>query len=401
MTRSTRHTQADGSSPPRACVLGDVDLVAALGLAGVRCAVVTPAHDPARFSRHTDRWIPWIDHWHRAEELVERLLAFAAEADQPPVLYFQTDGDLLVVSRYREALGAAFRFVVAERQLVEDVVDKARFAALARRLGLPTPATVVLDPGEAPHRRLADLRFPVVVKPWTRDGLARIGVASKALRVDSAAQVDPVWRSCGLAKQGVGVVVQELVAGPESAIESYHAYVGTDAAVVAEFTGVKVRTHPREFGHSTVVATSDAQDVRTAGRDVVRRLGLTGVVKLDYKRCPDGRLLLLEVNPRFTLWQHVGAVAGVNLAALVHADLVGAPRPTGDRARPGVVWCDPVRDLRGVMAGQLGLGQWLRTTLTCDARSGADHRDFAPLLRGRLAGGVARRGRSVLVRNAA
>src|SRR5215470_19812901 len=40
---------------------------------------------------------------------------------------------------------------------------------------------------------------------------------------------------------------------------------------------------------------------------------LTGVAKPDFKRAPDGRLLLLEINPRFNLWHHLGAVAGVNL----------------------------------------------------------------------------------------
>ena len=45
-----------------------------------------------------------------------------------------------------------------------------------------------------------------------------------------------------------------------------------------------------------------------------------------------GRLHLLEVNPRFNLWHHPAAVAGVNLPALVHADLTGAPRPSGRRA---------------------------------------------------------------------
>ena len=43
------------------------------------------------------------------------------------------------------------------------------------------------------------------------------------------------------------------------------------------------------------------------------RLGLKGLVKLDFKRADDETLHLLEVNPRFSLWHHLGAVAGVNL----------------------------------------------------------------------------------------
>ena len=57
--------------------------------------------------------------------------------------------------------------------------------------------------------------------------------------------------------------------------------------------------------------------LRELGRTLVQRLGLRGVAKFDFKRAADGRLFLLEVNPRFNLWHHPGALAGVNLPALV------------------------------------------------------------------------------------
>jgi predicted ATP-grasp superfamily ATP-dependent carboligase len=47
----------------------------------------------------------------------------------------------------------------------------------------------------------------------------------------------------------------------------------------------------------------------------------------------------LEINPRFTLWHHAGAVAGVNIPALVYADLTGTPRPATARAKAGVRRC--------------------------------------------------------------
>ena len=70
---------------------------------------------------------------------------------------------------------------------------------------------------------------------------------------------------------------------------------------------------------------------------IVERLALTGVAKLDFKRDPQGNLRLLEINPRFNLWHHAGAIAGVNIPALVYADLAGLPRPPvirGEGRRP-------------------------------------------------------------------
>ena len=61
---------------PLACVLGDMDLVRPLGLAGIRCAVVGPPGGATAHSRFTERLIPGeggID-----DVLVDRLLRFGA-----------------------------------------------------------------------------------------------------------------------------------------------------------------------------------------------------------------------------------------------------------------------------------------------------------------------------------
>ena len=135
-----------------------------------------------------------------------------------------------------------------------------------------------------------------------------------------------------LAAGDVAVALQELVPGPETAIESYHVYVGAQGETVGEFTGRKIRTVPAAYGHSTALQITEAADVAALGRELVRRLGLRGVAKLDFKRAPSGELFLLEINARFNLWHHPGAVAGVNLPALVYGDLVGLPRGAPPRA---------------------------------------------------------------------
>ena len=80
------------------------------------------------------------------------------------------------------------------------------------------------------------------------------------------------------------------------------------------------------------------------GRELVAKLNFSGVAKFDFKRAPDGGLHLLEVNPRYNLWHYVGAVAGVNLPALVYGDLLDLPRPALKRARAGASWCNITRD---------------------------------------------------------
>jgi predicted ATP-grasp superfamily ATP-dependent carboligase len=366
-----------------ACVMGSMNLLRPLGLAGVRCAAVAPPGSPTLHSRFTRAAIEWPDVSQDEEGLVEALLRFAAAQPAPPVLYYEEDDQLLFVSRHRARLAPAFRFVIADADLVETLVDKARFQAFAERLGLPVPRTRRLHPtpGSAPPD--LDLRFPLVVKPLTR-GEAWFGIelAGKAVQVDGPEELRALWPR--LVAVGIELLAQELIPGPETRIESYHVYVDAAGATAGEFTGRKIRTYPTAFGHSTALTITDADteaaDVAALGRDLVRRLNLRGVAKFDFKRAPDGALSLLEVNPRFNLWHHLGAIAGVNLPALVYADMTGQPRPAAGCARPGANWCRPAGDLFAARDGGVPLGAWLLWTLRCEAKQAIAWDDPMPLV---------------------
>ena len=368
---------------PLACVLGSMDLVRPLGLAHIRCVVAARPGAPPRYSRFTDGRLDWTDPWRHPDVLAGTLIAFGAAQAESPVLFYEEDGDLLFISRWRAALARAFRFVVPDATLVEDLVDKERFQQLAARANLPVPQARRVDPvAERPGE--LGLRFPLVLKPLTRRPASWDPVAggAKALRVDTPPDLASLWPR--LAAAGLPLLAQELVAGSERRIESYHAYVRPGGEVVGEFTGRKIRTWPLERGESTALELTDAPDVAALGRDVLARLQFAGVAKLDFKRDPAGRLWLLEINPRFTLWHHLGAVAGVNLPALVYADLTGSgadgARHTPTRARPGAHWCRPWVDWRAARATGLPLWRWAPWALACDAKSVVAWDDPLPLL---------------------
>jgi len=381
-----------GPSPdPVACVLGDIDLVRPLGLAGIPCAVVARGYEPPWWSRFAVARLERFDAWQEQDAQVVELLRFAAGRAEPPVVFYGGDPELLLVHRHRERLAGAFRFVVPDAELVDDVLDKARFAALAERLDLPVPRARRLRPRHEPPPVL-ELAFPLLVKPITRhnDVWRPVAGEAKALRVDDAAGLRDLWDR--LAAGDLEVLAQELVPGPETRVESYHVYVDAAGEVAGEFCGRKIRTLPAEFGHSTALTSVHAPDVAALGRELVARIGLRGLAKLDFKRTPAGDLRLLEVNPRFSLWHHLGALAGVNLPAIVFADLTGRPRPPRAEARPGVRWSMPWRDLVAARQAGVPLRAWLRWTARVEAKSGLAWDDPMPFVAGRLLKRLARRG---------
>ena len=376
---------------PLACVIGSMDLIRPLALAGVTCAAVAEPESPVRYSRSVVSVIDWADPWTHGGLLVERLLRFAATCAEPPVLFYEGDGELLFVSRERQRLADGLRFLLPEPSLLEGLVDKARFAALAERLSLPVPASRVLSPLPEAAPEL-DLSFPVIAKPLTRRDFSRWAdqtAWAKARRLDSPHELREAWPA--FRDIGLDLIVQELVPGPETLIESHHAYVDATGHVVAEFTGRKIRTRPPEYGFSTSVEVTDEPEVAAVGRDVLARLGLTGVAKLDFKRAPDGRLRLLEVNARFNLWHHAGALAGVNLPALAYADLTGRPRPAVGAARPGVRWVHHVKDAPAAREGGVPLWRWVPWALATEAKSTFARDDPMPFVRGVAWNGVRRR----------
>jgi len=345
-----------------------MDLVRPLGLAGIRCAVVTKAGSPPLYSRFAQLAFRWEgDFWDSWDELVEALIRFGSEQSEPPVLFYQQDAQLLLISRNRKRLAQAFRFVVPDPMLVEDLLDKGRFQALAEREGLPVPKAIRIDPVVDQSYVDPDLRFPVIIKPLTRrTSWEALGGPAKAIQVDTSETLRKLWPR--LMAADLEVLIQEMVPGPESCIESYHAYVDQSGDVVAEFTGRKIRTIPKSCGFSTALTITEAADVTDLGRYLVRKLRLQGVAKFDLKRGADGKLHLLEINPRFNLWHHLGAAAGVNFLALAYADLAGLPRPIMGRARVGTRWCRMIGDWQAARASGVPLMTWLRWAIQCEAK---------------------------------
>lgn len=364
-----------------ACVLYDIDLVRPLRMARIPCILITDPRTLGCYSRYSKVVLEGALYFENGENLVEPLVRFGVHS-QKPVLFYVSDSQLLFISRFRERLRRAFRFVIADPTLVEDLVDKSRFLTLADRLDLPVPQTQLVRPNECTATPGLNVRFPIIIKPLNREiqrqGWRLIGGSRKALQVNTPAEFAKLWPV--LAETGIGFLAQELIPGPETRIESYHVYVDESGEIRAEFTGRKIRTYPVAQGDSTALVITDSAEVAAMGRSLVQRLNLRGVAKFDFKRGSDGSLHLLEINPRFNLWHYLGAAAGVNIPALVYADLMGQQRSMISKAKPGVRWCRIENDLMAARTLGVPLSAWIYSVLRCEAKSGFGWDDPIPFL---------------------
>lgn len=376
------------ASRPVACVIGDMDLVRPLGIAGVTCVAAGPTQTETRWSRYTRGSVELPDLWEEPELTVERLISFARGQDRKPVLFYQKDPAVLTISRYRHELGQYFDFVVPEATLVEDLVDKDRFQLRARSLGLPIPEGSVVTGGGS-MTLIEGIAFPVIVKPVLRsrplETWRPVAGGAKAVLCGTTGELAALLNRPEV--EGERFNVQRYIPGDETRIVSYHAFIGDDGDLVGDFCGRKIRTIPPEFGQSTAVEIVDLPDVRAAGLRVLRAFEFSGVAKVDFKEADDGTLYLLEVNPRFSLWNHPAAVAGVNVPAAVYRYLTEGSVDPLPQAREGVRWVQVWGDRRAARDAGVGLGEWARFVANAQARR-AFHLSDPGSIAGALAFGI-------------
>jgi predicted ATP-grasp superfamily ATP-dependent carboligase/CelD/BcsL family acetyltransferase involved in cellulose biosynthesis len=356
---------------PGAVLHGDLNMLRCFAGTGVPTVVLASDPDsPSFFSRHCGQRrlvADWrTDPAQAAHDLNELGKLHAGR----PVLYYGDDGMLLLVSRHRTSLGGHFRFLLPDSDLVERLVDKVLFAELARELGLPTPRTITSREGLTAEQIARELPLPVILKPFchlgwrTSNAVVGLGMGPvKALYAGNVASLASMLAR--IQTFSPLFVVQEHIPGSEGHVYSFHAYVDESRRSLGHFMGRKIRTYPSHAGISTYLELVDEPELANVGFEVLERLAMVGVVKLDFKRHPDtGRFYLLEVNPRYSLWNHLGAAAGVNLPLSAYKDLAGLPVVPAPPARLGTRWLSLADDARTFVrylgpSGELSLAGWL------------------------------------------
>lgn len=350
-----------GLGPRPAVLLGNLDLLRPLAMRKIPVILVTSNPDDVTLrSRHLSGHaiLEGDSPAERARGLLE-LGARLEEAlgDRVPLIY-GSDADLELLYEHRSELSRHYLFLLNDPEVGWSLHDKERFRDLAERAGVLTPKTVSGD-GD-----LTRLREPILVKPRTKVDWHTIqhdlfGGAAKA-RVFAtrreALEHPAVRRHRG------DLIFQEYIEAGVEDLCSFHGFADADGKLLGWFSGRKIRTYPRLAGESAHIELTRDPDVEREGREAAARLALKGPFKIDLLRDRrSGALYTLEVNARYNLWHHLGAVHGVNLPAIAYDYLVhGRVAPPPGYA-PRVRWQNIYRDYRALREeGVMPDLQWIR-----------------------------------------
>jgi len=315
----------------------------------------------ATLSRYNRRTLSWPSQ--EEEEKVNFLVNLADRENIRDWVLFPTgDEGAALVARHHKTLSEHFQLTTPPWDVLQWCYDKRLAYRLADRVGIDHPWT--LYPANDEQVAASECPYPVILKPAYCSSFNRF-TASKAWRIDNREQLLARYDEAKTLVDPGALMIQEVIPGGGESQFSYTALC-QDGRPIASLTARRARQIPMDFGRaSTFVETVDDPATSAAAVRLIETLRYTGIVEVEFKRDPrNGKLKLLDINPRVWGWHSLCGPAGVDYPYLLWLLTIGEPIPE-TKAAVGVRWVrmstDAPTAIREVLHGRLSLREYLRS----------------------------------------
>jgi predicted ATP-grasp superfamily ATP-dependent carboligase len=295
----------------------------------------------SRYLTHPER--SWLIH--DDELLVKRLCLLAQEEDQRPILLPTSDRYIEFVADYYTDLTEHFFLQPSySPDYVYDLLEKGRFYKLCAQHGLDAPGIWYPDTKAELLGLVDQLPYPCILKPKLIHLAATYLKGRKVLLANNRAEYERFIKAL---PEGLGGwVVQEVIPGPESNILLLAGYFNHDSEPVETFTARKLRQYPPGFGSASLVQSETNATILEMSCRFLKQIGYRGICGTEFKLdSRDGKLKVIEINPRPTLWFHLSHAAGKRVAETACRDLVGLPITPSSHQVDGIAWRYAFKDL--------------------------------------------------------
>lgn len=309
--------------------------IAALGVLrqltgrGVRCYVVDETDDIIVRSR-----------WYRPAERTLRETADSATLAEyldglhlpRAVLVPCSDSWTLAAAGLPERLRERFPTSLPPREVVEQFVDKERFALLTDRLVIPRPRTIQLHGAHDLDQLIDDELANAFFKP-TDPQLHRRHFGTKGTFVHSRQEAARLLDAGAMV--GVAFVYQEWIAGDMGSTILVDGFVDRAGTVAGMVVRRRLRVAPAMVGNtvsSVTIPAEEAQQATEGLRRLLAETGFRGAFNVEFKfDVRDGLFKVIELNPRPAWYIATIASLGLDIPWAIYRDAQGldveAPTP--------------------------------------------------------------------------
>lgn len=339
-------------------------VIRSLGRQGIKVYGVDFKKDIAYYSKYCNGIIgpnPTNNEREFVEWIIEK---FSGYNEKIPV-FITGDDYLLVFSNNRDKLNEKFAFNIPSKNAIDNLSDKFTQYSIAKETGINVPNTWLVNDLNDLKIIQSNVNWPLFVKGREVNSWRKVfGGSVKGFKVDNYKELSEQLNET--IKQSVPVIVQEIIVGPDTNHFKYCAYIDNKGEILAEITLQKIRQYPIKFGVGSAVKTVDNKDLLDSGRKLFSGINFTGVGSAEFKYDKkDGKLKLIELNPRYWQQNAIGEFSGVNFALINFNDLNCKQQNIKSEFKKNYIWINRYMDfssfLKYYRAGEIGFLSWRKS----------------------------------------
>jgi D-aspartate ligase len=255
------------------------------------------------------------------------MLDLARQIGRKPVLIPAADQFVSAIGAHIDELKDHFIFLPEAFVTQAKLATKEQQYALAEEHGLPTPRTQFIRNRSELQDFARTANFPCLIKPlhcreWERMPAHHPLLNQKLATAETPAELLARYQSIeGYTPE---LVVQEIIQGPDTAKFCYMACFSRASKRLGGCVVRQLRTEPVGFGSATVVEPASEPEIQSVCDHFLESVGYKGLCELELKRdTRDGKVRLIEINPRYSITTDSAPHAGVDTGWLHYLDLIG------------------------------------------------------------------------------
>ena len=123
-------------------------------------------------------------------------------------------------------------------------------------------------------------------------------------------------------------MVTEMIPGPDHLQSSYFTYMTKNGEELFEYTHNIIRRYPKNSGGGGLHIAKWMPETAKMGKQFFKGIGYQGMGHIEFKQdLRDGKLKIIECNPRFSAAQATVVNSGVDMAYLIYCHLASIETP--------------------------------------------------------------------------
>lgn len=285
------------------------------------------------------------------------------------VLIPASDYYVTLVSQNWKTLSKYFVLTTPPWGIVRYCIDKLLTYNMAEKAGIPIPQTFCPKNGKELKKISEQIDFKNkswILKSRSRALFPRLqkGLFYKRKAVEIESKKDLLEQYIKtLETTGESMLIQEIIPGMPDKNVVLETILNYQSKPVVVFTNKKIRQHPLFFGFGSYRESIYEPSAINFGLNLLKTIRYYGMAYIEFKRDPrDGKLKLIEINPRFTSGISLAKACGINLPHILYNSFLNIECKVCQKYKIGVRWWHINYDLYTIFSNRTLL-PWKETIL--------------------------------------